>query len=88
MVDCSVSAQNEEVEDWDREVQQLNSSTRTCPENWEEAEDWSTFSHKSYHPYVVRDFWSYKERSLCLTDPEWELFIGQMMTLYKISQYL
>jgi hypothetical protein len=39
VVDCSVSAQNEEVEEWDREVLQLNSSTKTCPENWEEAED-------------------------------------------------
>ncbi len=27
----------------------------------------------------MSDFWSYKEINLCLTDPERELFIGQMM---------
>jgi hypothetical protein len=86
VVDWSVSAQDEEVEDWDRKVQQLSSYTRTCPD-WEEAEDWTTFSHKAYCPYVARGFWSYKERSLHIADSEWEFFVGQAIPLYKISTF-
>jgi hypothetical protein len=81
-----VSAQDKEVKE--RPGRSNSSNTRTCPEVWEEAEDWTTLSLKAYCPYIVRDFWSYKERSLHLTDPEWEFFFGQTMFLCKISKYL